>query len=234
MSRQERAERTRRAVLAAAAREFADHGFAGTSLSRICGAAGVTMGAVTFHFATKAELADAVQEWGVELTCAALRVGSGASPGASAGSEPNSVAEEGSSAAAGSGAGLAPEPAPNSRAASTLSDVAVFTHTLARLLQDEVGVRAAARLAWDRPGSRGWYGTWLPLLRGLVERADGELAAWASPQAVTALALSVVAGAETVVRLAEMPGTETELAPARQAALVWELALSGRPGERAS
>ncbi|WP_053752602.1 TetR/AcrR family transcriptional regulator [Streptomyces sp. MMG1533] len=191
MARQERAERTRRALIHAAAREFAEHGFAGTSLARISGAAGVTMGALTFHFATKGELADAVAESGGTTTRQALP--------------------------------LRPGPA-------GVADVVGFTRTLARLLEQEVVVRAAARLTWDRSAvGAGWYGTWLPLLHDLVGRADEELAAWASPQAVVALALSVVAGAETAVRLDGLPGAERVAAPAHHATLVWDLALPKPP-----
>ncbi|MEU9115954.1 TetR family transcriptional regulator [Streptomyces sp. NPDC048483] len=70
--RQERAEQTRRALIAAAGAEFDRHGYAGTSLARISATAGVTMGALTFHFPSKAGLADAVQAAGAATTRAAL------------------------------------------------------------------------------------------------------------------------------------------------------------------
>ncbi|MEV5977780.1 TetR family transcriptional regulator [Streptomyces sp. NPDC052114] len=70
---QARAVRTRRALVAAAAAEFDSNGYAGTSLSRVCGAAGVTMGALTFHFPTKGHLAAAVGVEGAALTREALR-----------------------------------------------------------------------------------------------------------------------------------------------------------------
>lgn len=57
---QERAERTRHRLVQAAATEFSCHGYQGTSLVRISKAAGVTMGALTFHFPAKVDLADAV------------------------------------------------------------------------------------------------------------------------------------------------------------------------------
>ncbi|MEU5216456.1 ScbR family autoregulator-binding transcription factor [Streptomyces sp. NPDC020807] len=60
MARQERAEVTRSAILEGAARAFEKAGFAGTSLSDIVGEAGVTKGALYFHFASKEELAQAV------------------------------------------------------------------------------------------------------------------------------------------------------------------------------
>ncbi len=72
MVRQERAERTRLLVLRAAATEFDRLGYAGASLSRISKSAGVTMGALTFHFATKLELAKAVIAQGCLITQGAL------------------------------------------------------------------------------------------------------------------------------------------------------------------
>src|SRR3989337_2793252 len=50
MVSQERAERTRQRLLQGAAAEFSLYGYGGTSLQRISKAAGVTMGALTFHF----------------------------------------------------------------------------------------------------------------------------------------------------------------------------------------
>ncbi len=55
--KQERAERTRAALVEAAAEEFAEQGFAGTSVMKIADRAGVTLGAVYFHFRNKGELA---------------------------------------------------------------------------------------------------------------------------------------------------------------------------------
>jgi AcrR family transcriptional regulator len=67
-SRQERAEQTRQRLIEAAAAEFAEHGYAGTSLHQVVRSAGVTMGALTFHFPNKFALADAVQEAGAAAT----------------------------------------------------------------------------------------------------------------------------------------------------------------------
>ncbi|MER7932027.1 MULTISPECIES: TetR/AcrR family transcriptional regulator [unclassified Streptomyces] len=73
MARQERAEQTRRRIVEAAAAEFAEHGYDGTSLHRIVRSAGVTMGALTFHFPSKSALADAVQEAGTTATREVMR-----------------------------------------------------------------------------------------------------------------------------------------------------------------
>ncbi|WP_405803530.1 TetR family transcriptional regulator [Streptomyces sp. NBC_01187] len=80
--KQERAHQTRRALLRAAASEFYEHGYAGTSLSRVTKRAGTTMGALTFHFPTKGELADAVSRDGAEAVHTTLRSeAAGAPPG---------------------------------------------------------------------------------------------------------------------------------------------------------
>lgn len=60
MARQERAEQTRTAILEAAASRFDAVGFLGASLSDILAEAGVTKGALYFHFKAKEELADAL------------------------------------------------------------------------------------------------------------------------------------------------------------------------------
>lgn len=68
MPRQDRAERTRNLILDAAAEAFEARGFAGASLSDILARAGVTKGALYFHFTSKEELAKALieEQWNVE------------------------------------------------------------------------------------------------------------------------------------------------------------------------
>jgi AcrR family transcriptional regulator len=62
MVKQERAARTRQALIRAAAEVFAEEGFALASLSMISRRAGVSNGALHFHFESKKALADVVQE----------------------------------------------------------------------------------------------------------------------------------------------------------------------------
>ncbi|WP_328806515.1 ScbR family autoregulator-binding transcription factor [Streptacidiphilus fuscans] len=57
---QERAVRTRAVILRAAAEVFDEFGFSGASISKIMKRAGVTQGAMYFHFGSKEELAHAV------------------------------------------------------------------------------------------------------------------------------------------------------------------------------
>lgn len=71
--KQERALRTRESLIRAAADAFDSAGFEAASLGRICAVADISMGALTFHFRTKAELADVVQQRGLELTGEAVR-----------------------------------------------------------------------------------------------------------------------------------------------------------------
>jgi AcrR family transcriptional regulator len=62
VARQERAVRTRRAVLEAAAAVFAEHGYAAATVADILKTAGVTKGALYFHFDSKEALARGILE----------------------------------------------------------------------------------------------------------------------------------------------------------------------------
>ncbi|KFG71577.1 ScbR family autoregulator-binding transcription factor [Streptomyces mutabilis] len=66
MARQARAVRTRRAVLEAAAKVFAEYGYSAATVSDILKVAGVTKGALYFHFDSKEALARGVIESQVE------------------------------------------------------------------------------------------------------------------------------------------------------------------------
>jgi AcrR family transcriptional regulator len=61
MVKQERALRTRRSLIQAAAKCFDRHGYDRTSLAGVSAAAGVTKGALSFHFSSKGDLANAVE-----------------------------------------------------------------------------------------------------------------------------------------------------------------------------
>lgn len=60
MAKQERAERTRTAILDAAAKVFDEHGFSGATLSAIVQHADITKGALYFHFESKEQIAQAL------------------------------------------------------------------------------------------------------------------------------------------------------------------------------
>ncbi|MFF3749067.1 TetR family transcriptional regulator [Streptomyces sp. NPDC002018] len=64
MKNRERAAYTRANLVLAAARHFDQYGYDGTTLNSVCVEANVTLGAITFHFRSKAALASAVVEEG--------------------------------------------------------------------------------------------------------------------------------------------------------------------------
>ncbi|UUL75521.1 TetR/AcrR family transcriptional regulator [Pseudarthrobacter sp. Fe7] len=59
---QDRAKATRGAALLGAAAVFEEHGYGGATLSRVSEVAGLTKGALYFHFQSKEDLARAVIE----------------------------------------------------------------------------------------------------------------------------------------------------------------------------
>jgi AcrR family transcriptional regulator len=70
--RQQRAEQTRARLVEVAAELFDRYGFAGTNISDITAAAGVTKGALYFHFTAKEELVEAVQATSTALLAEAV------------------------------------------------------------------------------------------------------------------------------------------------------------------
>ncbi|MFG2503301.1 ScbR family autoregulator-binding transcription factor [Streptomyces sp. NPDC048441] len=70
---QERSERTRERLVHAGSELFHRHGYTNATLSDIADAAGVTKGALYFHFTSKEELADAVLQRGRDLLDGAVR-----------------------------------------------------------------------------------------------------------------------------------------------------------------
>ncbi|MEU2765064.1 MULTISPECIES: ScbR family autoregulator-binding transcription factor [unclassified Streptomyces] len=67
MAKQERSERTLERLVMSAAEQFAEQGFVRATLADVSKSAGVTKGALFFHFATKDELADVVQARGRDV-----------------------------------------------------------------------------------------------------------------------------------------------------------------------
>ncbi|MEV8020726.1 TetR/AcrR family transcriptional regulator [Streptomyces sp. NPDC086554] len=195
MVTQERALRTRRALILAAATQIDDFGYDGTTLHRVCRAAGISMGALTFHFPTKDKLADALQEHGRSATRAAVRQA------------------------------LAVPASPLRRARALVLGIA-------RLLEKEIEVRAAARLARERPSAEAdWTANWLPDLRVLLAEAhaEGQLRATADPETVAVMAGYLVAGVDAHLRhRAHAPAPDAPHPdPVGQLARVWDLMLYG-------
>lgn len=62
MTKQDRAVRTRLALIRSAAAQFEAHGYVRAGLARISAGAGVSSGALHFHFADKAAVAEAVED----------------------------------------------------------------------------------------------------------------------------------------------------------------------------
>ncbi|MFH8381018.1 ScbR family autoregulator-binding transcription factor [Kitasatospora sp. NPDC018058] len=195
MVKQERAGRTRQAVLLAAADTFAQVGFEAASLVDISRRAGVSKGALYFHFVSKQALADGVRAAaGREVGSAALRALRAEGP-----------------------------------AVQRLID---FSHELARLLREDVVVRAGIRIG--RPGPRPGGvpdaaappgdATWRSLtavVHRLLDRAAeaGELRPGLDRRACAELLSSVAAG--QVLLAAEEVGR-----PAREAVRrLWAAAL---------
>src|SRR4051812_42767773 len=73
MTKQERAARTRSQLIAAAADVFNRNGFVRTNLTAVSRQAGVSTGALYFHFENKEELAAAVVSQSVGAIRSALR-----------------------------------------------------------------------------------------------------------------------------------------------------------------
>ncbi|MFF3941632.1 ScbR family autoregulator-binding transcription factor [Streptomyces phaeofaciens] len=80
MVKQERAARTRQVLVRAAAEVFAQSGFALASLSTISRKAGVSTGALHFHFASKQALARAVEDEAAAIVRAIAGPASAAGP----------------------------------------------------------------------------------------------------------------------------------------------------------
>ncbi|MEV7772919.1 ScbR family autoregulator-binding transcription factor [Kitasatospora sp. NPDC086791] len=172
MVKQERAGRTRQAVLLAAAETFARVGFEAASLVDISRRAGVSKGALYFHFVSKQALADGVRRAaGREIGSAALRALRADGP--------------------------------------ALQGLIDLSHELARMMREDVVVRAGVRLgrqvprrddAQDGPpGPPGPDATWRSLaavVHRLLDRAAeaGELCPGVDRRAAAELLTAVAAG----------------------------------------
>ncbi|MEV0975853.1 TetR family transcriptional regulator [Streptomyces sp. NPDC049915] len=166
MAMQARAERTREALIRAAADVVDDNGYHGATLVAISRCARVSMGALTFHFASKSELAEALVE-------RAARIAGERAAGAVAGQ------------------------------VSPLRAVGELLQVLARLLDEDVVVRAGSLLARERPDIvPPWHSSWTPTLCRLLKEAEaaGELRRGARPSAVAGLVMYLLTAVEVQPR----------------------------------
>ncbi|MFC9297015.1 TetR family transcriptional regulator [Streptomyces sp. NPDC057011] len=134
MVKQERAARTREALVRAAAEVFAEQGFVTASIAVISSRAGVSAGGLHFHFGSKTALAQAVEDQAAQ----ALR----------------RVTARGAGVLAGSGSRPVPGPGA-SGGGSALQVLVDSTHALMALLADDVVVRAGFGLCADASWSGG-------------------------------------------------------------------------------
>ncbi|MFF1512278.1 ScbR family autoregulator-binding transcription factor [Streptomyces sp. NPDC058326] len=110
MTKQERAARTRTALIRSAAREFDQHGYTLATLTAISSGAGVSPGALHFHFENKAAVAAAVEADATTALRRTARIVYG-------------------------------------HRSNALQNLADTTHALARLLREDIVVRAGFRLS---------------------------------------------------------------------------------------
>jgi hypothetical protein len=112
----------------------------------------------------------------------------------------------------------------------------VVTLELARLLEKEAIVRAAARLTRERRSSSAdWQATWLPTVERLLASAtEHDLRPGTDPNAVQALLVHLVTGAEAQIRCTTT-GTRDRCGSAEsQLTDIWQVVLRGvANGERA-
>ncbi|MEV7435801.1 ScbR family autoregulator-binding transcription factor [Streptomyces griseoviridis] len=189
MPRQQRAVRSREAIVRAAAQVVDRYGLKAATLTRVSEAAGLSKGAVYFHFADKDALASALEQEAVRALDALA-------------------------AARGPGTGQA------------LAALVATSRELARLLSEDVVVRAGFQVSCDRADGE------VPLLRGrlvalllrLLEdaRRDRSLPPGVVAEDVVATVLALTVGVQILSR---QPGA------AREASQVvehfWRAALPG-------
>lgn len=165
MTRQERAVRTRHALIRSAAELFERHGYVQARLTEISSGAGVSPGALHFHFENKAAVADAVEHAASRALHRASRhvLGSGA---------------------------------------SALQQLTDHTHVFARMIREDVVVRAGYRLNRDpaRPSGPDLRQEWHSCVHGILARAadEGALRGAASRQAVAATVVAATTGLESL------------------------------------
>lgn len=109
-----------------------------------------------------------------------------------------------------------------------------LTVALAELLEKDVVVRAAARVAREQPEAVGqWPQSWLPAVRKLLEQArrSGQLSSTDRLESVIALVVYLLAGAESQIRTGDVVSDRAVVSVADQLQQIWRLALRGVAAE---
>ncbi|GHF78765.1 ScbR family autoregulator-binding transcription factor [Streptomyces filamentosus] len=186
MSKQERAARTRYALIRSAAELFEQRGYAQARLAEISAGAGVSSGALHFHFENKAAVAQAVENEASRSLRRAAR-----------------AAQE-----------------RNADALQTLTDT---SHALARLLQQDVVVRAGYRLNCDAAGrpELNLRQEWQSCVQSLLSQAadEGALADGVSHREVATVVVAATTGLEVLA------GDEAEWLSRASLTVLWRLLL---------
>ncbi|MFE2286540.1 TetR family transcriptional regulator [Streptomyces sp. NPDC059443] len=209
---QKRAARTRRTLVSAAACEFDRSGYAGASLVRIARSAGISVGALTFHFSSKEQLAEVVRAKGHEATVALVE-------------RVRARQEAPLESVVTLTLGLA-----------GLLEADLCVRAAARLTRDLPGCTPDWKSAWVPAISEylrrleGGSATG-PVTDSLTGSATGPLTDSVSdPAALTVLATHLVAGVEADLRRRAGQEQDPDGRTAAQLARIWELVLGGRAG----
>ncbi|MFH9727798.1 TetR family transcriptional regulator [Streptomyces sp. NPDC017254] len=194
MAKQERAVRTRAAVLRSAAEIFDTDGFVSASLSSISQRAGVSSGALHFHFANKGALAEAIEKAAEQR----LRRITGPAPGDSGGCE--GCERCGGRGTRGEGQGEGE----GEGEVDLIQSLVETSHELFDALNSDVILRAGFTLgcepAWSSPVDL--HGQWRDWIDGTLRHAAkrGALADGTEPEDVVTVVAASTVGFEALGR----------------------------------
>ncbi|QIJ65862.1 ScbR family autoregulator-binding transcription factor [Streptomyces sp. JB150] len=186
---QDRAAKTRRQLIQSAAEVFGRSGFAGSSIGQICALAGVSQGALHFHFRNKRALGEAVESAAAEILC---RI-----------TAPDPHAQHAQYAQHAQHAPL-----------QLLVDI---SHRLVRRVCQDPVLRAGFGLAHDAAWGSGsvLWPLWRDRVRGLLTAArhQGSLAPGVDIDEVVATVTAVTAGVEGLERGRNCPPSASAMTP---------------------
>ncbi|MFG2840178.1 TetR family transcriptional regulator [Streptomyces zaomyceticus] len=205
MTKQERAVRTRAAVLRSAAEIFDTDGFVSASLSAISQRAGVSNGALHFHFANKGALAEAIEKAAEQRL---WRI-TGPAPDGSGGCEGCHGHGHGSRSGAGAGAGAWGEGQGQGQGqgegeVDLIQSLVETSHELFDALNSDVILRAGFTLGCEPSWSSlvDLHGQWRDWIDGTLRHAakNGALAEGTEPEDVVTVVAASTVGFEALGR----------------------------------